>query len=102
MILDDFNLMIEKLKRRKLLGINMASGTILHFAKTTPLVRFAAKSRGEIVANQAGLQGEHHCEYGHWTWKNLGCCDEHLGDEIHQIHLFLKFPFAGCQLAFSM
>lgn len=34
MILDEFNLMIEKLKRRTLLGINIASGTILHFAKT--------------------------------------------------------------------
>ena len=41
----EFNLMIEKLKRRKLLGINIASGTILHFAKTTPLVKTAAKRK---------------------------------------------------------
>lgn len=44
MILDEFNLMIEKLKRRKLLGINIASGTILHFAKTPLPGRFARRT----------------------------------------------------------
>ena len=51
MILDEFNLMIETLKRRKL-GINIASGTILTFCQNTPLVQrfrwdFSCRNRGE-------------------------------------------------------
>ncbi len=45
---------------------------------------------------QAGLQGEHHCEYGHRTWKNLSCCDEHLGSDEHLtevVFFFLHFQW---------
>ena len=45
--------------------------------------------------DQAGLQGEHHCEYGHWTWKNLGCCDEHLGDGAIHLTSLLEISVAG-------
>ena len=83
---DQFNVNL-KFETHKVLRRKNRLWTILHFAKSTHF-GFAAKScRGPVASpstdHQAGLQGEHHCEYGHRTWKNLGCCDEHRGDEIH-------------------
>lgn len=50
MILDEFNLMIEKLKRRKLLGISIASEPSYILPKH-PFGETAAKNRAEIVAS---------------------------------------------------